>query len=310
MKPYKRILAVVDPTRDEQPALRRAAMLARQYRADLEIFASCYYSYLTDIAADDGATAQSFSDVTLGDVKQRLEQLAESIRAPSLAISVRAEWHQSRHVSILEEAARFDADLIVKDTHYHTAISRALFTNTDWSLIRECATPLWLVKQDAELPEHPRIIAAVDLGEKRQKGRSMDDYLVLTGKELTRVLHGELYAYHAFDLLPILGDAATWAIKPERLPVEQLRAELRASRAESLDALASRHGIAEKFRLLKSGSVTATLPGIAVELGAALVVIGAIATDRSGHARIGSTAEAVLDHVPCDLLVLRPDAKE
>lgn len=309
MKPFKRILAVVDPTRDEQSALQRAAMLARQYKADLEIFATCYYSYLTDIAADGGATAQSFSEATLRNVTQRFEQLAEGVRTPTLTITCRAEWHQSRHVSILEEAARFRADLIVKDTHYHTAISRALFTNTDWSLIRECKTPLWLVKQGDAMPEHPRVIAAVDLGEKRHKGGSMDDELVLTGKELTRVLRGQLYVHHAFDLLPVLGDAATWAIKPERLPVEELRAELRASRGEALDALASRHGIAAEYRLLKSGSVTETLPGTATELGAAVVVIGAIATDESGHVRIGSTAEAVLDHVPCDLLVLRPAAR-
>lgn len=306
MRPFRRILAVVDPTSDNQPALLKAAVLAKQYRANLELFASCYYSYLADIAADHGATAKSFSETTVQDVTERLAELAESIHDPSITITYRAEWHRSRHDSILEAAKAFGADLIVKDTHYHTAISRALFTNTDWSLIRESDIPLWLVKEAHGLPENPRIMVAVDLGKGRQGEGSMDESLLQAGKELTRVLHGELFVYHAFDLLPVLGAAATWAIKPEKLPVETLRAELLASREEAFNSLTGRHGIAAEGRLLKSGSVIATLPGTAIEYDASLLVIGAVTADDSHNKRIGGTAEAVLDHVPCDLLILQP----
>ncbi|MGB5579010.1 MAG: universal stress protein [Woeseia sp.] len=306
MKPFRRILAVIDPTRESQGALGRAAALAKLYGADLRLFASCYYSYLTDIAADYGPAAQSFSETTLKTVKDRLEQLAESVRSAGVSISCQAEWDRSRHGSILAAAGQFGADLIVKDTHYHTAISRALFTNTDWSLIRESTVPLWLVKKDQEFPAKPVVIAALDLGEERKNAPSMDGFLLLAGREITRVLRGRLYVFHAFDLLPMLGDAATWAIKPERLPLEKLRSELRLSRAEALDALAGRHGISAEYRLLEAGPVTDTLPGMATQLQASLLVIGAAASNDKALNRIGGTAEAVLDHVPCDLLILRP----
>lgn len=307
MKPFRRILTVIDPTTDEQAALDRSVMLSRQYRADIELYASCYYSTLTDIATNHGAAAKSLSDATVRDVEKQLEALADGLRAPGKAVSCRAEWRPSRHGSIVAEAARIDADLIVKDTHYHTAISRALFTNTDWSLIRESTVPLWLTRPGTDFPENPTILAAVDLAAATGTDGHMDEAVVLAGKELARALHGTLCLFHAFDPMPAVGNAATWALKPERLPIEELRAELRGARTEALDALAGRHGVAPNCRLLKSGPIRGTLPGTAVETGAALVVMGANAGRGDRRDLIGSTAEAVMDHVPCDLLVLQPE---
>ncbi len=305
MRPFRRILTVIDPTTEKQAALERSVMLSRQYRADIELYASCYYSTLTDIAAEHGAAAKSLSDATVRDVQHRLDALADGIRAPGKAVSCRAEWQPSRHDSIIAEAERIEADLIVKDTHYHTAISRALFTNTDWSLIRESSVPLWLARPGTEFPENPTIIAAVDLASAGDAGGHMDETIVLAGKELARALHGSLFLFHAFDPTPALGSAATWAVKPKRLPVEELRAELRDVRTEALDALAGRHGVPPNCRLLKSGPVKGLLPGTAVEIGASLVVMGVNAGRGDRHKNIGSTAEQVMDHVPCDLLVLQ-----
>ncbi|NNL53629.1 MAG: universal stress protein [Woeseia sp.] len=306
MRSFRRILAVVDPTSDMHSGVRKAAGLAKVYQAELTLFASCYYSYLTDIAIDHESAAESFSDATLKDVELRLEKLAESLRATGLNVSCNAEWHRSRHGSILEAAGRLGADLIVKDTHYHTAISRALFTNTDWSLIRESKIPLWLVKKNEDFSKKPRIIVAVDLAQQQDAVSSMDEFLLQAGQELTRALHGRLYAFHAFDLMPMLGSAATRAVKPKRLPLEELRSELRTGRAEALDVLAGGQGISAEYRLLKAGSIVDTLPGTAIEIDASLLVIGAIGSAGTSPQRIGSTAEAVLDHVPCDLLILRP----
>lgn len=306
MMPIRRILTVIDPTSDEQPALERSVLLARLFRADIELYASCYFSTLTDVAAAHDSAMRSYSEATVRDVEQRLEALAEGIRSMATKVSCRAEWHKSRHGSIVAEARRIGADLIVKDTHYHTAISRALFTNTDWSLIRESTVPLWLVRKGTDLSDKPRLLAAVDLGEATGAADGMDESILVTGKELSRALRGTLCVFHAFDPMPAVGDAATWAVKPGRLPIEKLRAELQQSRSEALAALAGRHGVVPNCRLIKSGSIVATLPGTALELGAGLVIMAANAGRDGIHATIGNSAEDVMDHVPCDLLVLKP----
>ncbi|MDZ7643067.1 MAG: universal stress protein [Woeseiaceae bacterium] len=127
MKPVKKILAVADPTSDAQPAVARAGQLARLCKADLELYIASYYSTLTDIAADQQPAAQKVSEAMLTQLGKNLEQLADGLRRDGVSVSTRVEWRRSLHESIIEEAERCGADLIVKDTHYHTAIDRALF---------------------------------------------------------------------------------------------------------------------------------------------------------------------------------------
>jgi universal stress protein E len=48
------------------------------------------------------------------------------------------------------------------------------------------------------------------------------------------------------------------------------------------------------------------IPFLARDRNADLVVMGAVARWSLQRAVIGSTAEKVLDHLPCDILIVRP----
>jgi universal stress protein E len=58
---------------------------------------------------------------------------------------------------------------------------------------------------------------------------------------------------------------------------------------------------------LASGNPATVIPRLARELGAGIVVMGALS--RSGLSRvfIGNTAERVLESLPCDVLVIKPE---
>ncbi len=300
MKAPRRILAILDADGDNQQLIERAARLARCYRARLSLFTSCYSSYLADAGAELAAAARAVGDAATGAAQQALEAEAGRLRNSGLRVDGRAVWDRSRHGSALAEAARTQADLLVKGTRYHSARARASITHADWNLVRETRVPLWLVKA-GELPvERARIVASVDLA----ADGAADERIVRTAKEIARALHAVLYVFHAFDPLPAIGDAAIRAIKSQRLPIEAIRENLRAVRAEALAALAGRHGVEPPQRLLKSGPVAELLPGIATELGASLVVCGVNGGRDGRGGGIGSTVEAVLDHVPCDMLVV------
>jgi universal stress protein E len=49
------------------------------------------------------------------------------------------------------------------------------------------------------------------------------------------------------------------------------------------------------------------IPFVARDRKADLVVMGAVARWSRQREVIGSTAEKVLDHLPCDILIIRPD---
>jgi nucleotide-binding universal stress UspA family protein len=46
------------------------------------------------------------------------------------------------------------------------------------------------------------------------------------------------------------------------------------------------------------------------KLNADIVVIGAVARGAIQRMLLGSTAELILDHVPCDLLIVKPGPKK
>jgi universal stress protein E len=84
--------------------------------------------------------------------------------------------------------------------------------------------------------------------------------------------------------------------------LEQERGRIR----EALAVLSRTHGIAPGHVQLRQGSAVEVLCDVAAELPADVVVLGAIARGRLRERLIGSTAERVLDRLPCDTLVVKP----
>ena len=56
-----------------------------------------------------------------------------------------------------------------------------------------------------------------------------------------------------------------------------------------------------------TNDIVHALPQMAEELKASMVVMGAISRSRFDRILIGNTAEKVLDHLDCDVLVVKPD---
>ena len=76
---------------------------------------------------------------------------------------------------------------------------------------------------------------------------------------------------------------------------------------DAVQQLADRHGVGADHIHVESGDARALIPEWAESLGANLVVTGAVSRSRLRHLLIGSTAEAVLDGLTCDVLIIKPD---
>src|SRR5512144_1047775 len=138
----QRILVVVDPTASFHPAIERAAWLARAVPSVLELFICDYASQLADHRGSNAAAAAEARATLIARHKTRLEQLAGPLAAEGLKVTVDSRWDYPLHDGIVRKALEFGADLVVKDTHFHSVLKRSIFSNTDWSLIRNCPSPL------------------------------------------------------------------------------------------------------------------------------------------------------------------------
>jgi universal stress protein E len=302
-----RILAVLDPTSDAQPALLKAAFLAERSGATLELFACDF---------DPSLSGQPFFDTEkLGEMRKEfiaerlewLEDTADQLRDRGLAIETHVHWDNPLYRGIVSRVEESSPDMVVKDTHYHSALRRALFTNTDWNLIRSCPAPLLLAKPGS-WKKDPCIVAALDPGHRGDKPAALDHDILDYAQLVAGVADGELHAVHAFFPAALL--AATTGVPG--LPVvpgapgsEIIETERRQI-TESLAEICRSHGLEPDRVRLEQGFAVELLPRLAETLAADLLVMGAISRSRLRELFIGSTAERILDRLHCDVLIVKP----
>jgi universal stress protein E len=307
MKRLDRILAVLDPTTEAQPALAKAATLARRSGATLELFICDFDPSLSGQPFFDTDKLRQLREEFVTERLEYLEDTAEELRAEGLAVETHVHWDNPTYRGIVRRVEESSPDLVVKDTHYHTVLRRTLFTNTDWSLIRTCPAPLLLAKA-GEWPETPRILAAIDPGHVGDKPAELDHDILEWSEVVASRMGGEVHAVHAFFPAALLAATATLAGMPLASGVtsaEIVESERQRIAAQFADLVRAHQLPAERVHL-EQGAAVEILPGLADQIGAALVVMGAVSRSRLQEVFLGSTAERVLDRIGCDVLVVKP----
>jgi universal stress protein E len=303
----KRILVVVDPTADMQPAVQRAAWIARKTLARVELFICAYAPELLERGTADSLDVSKARKTHIENQLRRLHALARPLAAEGIVVSVDAVWDSPLHESIVRKALAARADLVLKDTHYHSALKRSIFSNTDWNLIRACPAPLWLVKPRAT-GFSPCFVAAIDPLHEHDKPAELDHEILSIGAELTGALSGQLEVFHSFDVAPVLAASAGALSTPLVLPMPELIDLVKARHTEAVHAVTDEHGIARDRVYVEQGPIRSRLLALTEKLRTDVVVMGAVS--RRGLARVflGNTAEDMLDRLGCDLLVVKPRA--
>jgi universal stress protein E len=304
MTEQKRVLVVVDPTASSHPALERAAWLARRARARIELFISDYAPQLAD-PRSHGVAAKDAREALIERHRRRLEFIAEPLRKDGLDVAIDARWDYPLHDSIVRKSQESGADLVFKDTHYHSVLKRSIFSNTDWNLIRDCAAPLWLVKP-RPAGQRPCFVAAVDPLHERAKPADLDNRIVATAKALAATLGGEVHVFHAFNVMTEVAITADPVTMPIAIPVDGLADALRADHVEAVENLCKEHGIPPDRTHVEQGGTRESLLALTDQLRADAVVMGALSRSGIRGLFLGNTAEDVLDQLHCDLIIVKP----
>ncbi len=298
------ILAVIELDNFPKQVAIRAAWLAGKYGCDLKLVLSdptvavLRSSYIVSNAAQD------IEDRITETQQQVLDDLAESARSEGITVSTEVLQDRPAGAAIVALADDTEPLFVVKGTHFHSAAARAIFADVDWQLIRRLNCPLWLVKQDV-WDESPTIVAAVDPTHAGDEMGTLDQKIVNAAKTISEFSNGSVHLLHTYQSLEEVGSKAMWTFKPVKLDVDKLQAKMRDEHRAMLDKLATDNGLSADHVHELPGRADEILPAFARERDASLVVMGAIA--RSGLKRriIGSTAERVLDHLHCDVLIIR-----
>jgi len=296
------VVAVRDPAARKQVAVHKAARIAGRCGAKLTLFHafSTPYSIPRALPTDSAGLLEAIA----ADRRHQLQALARPLRAAGVKVHCEVGWDFPPAEAVVRHVLATKPDLLVAESHRHSTVARWFLANTDWELIRECPCPVWFVKT-ARFAKRPLFLAAVDPTHARAKPSRLDDRLLAAAVTAMAGTGGRLALVHAEDVLrPLPAAVITGLIVPDVLQAEIDRT--RAATRRGLDRLAARHGVDMDDRILRAGLPADVITGTAAALKADVLVMGVVS--RSGLQRpfVGNTAEAVLDGVDCDLLIVKP----
>ncbi|HAH1102369.1 TPA: universal stress protein UspE [Escherichia coli] len=276
MAMYQNMLVVIDPNQDDQPALRRAVYLHQRIGGKIKAFLPIYdFSYeMTTLLSPDERTA-----MRQGVISQRTAWIHEQAKYylnAGVPIEIKVVWHNRPFEAIIQEVISGGHDLVLKMAHQHDRLEAVIFTPTDWHLLRKCPSPVWMVK-DQPWPEGGKALVAVNLASEEPYHNALNEKLVKETIELPE-----------FDP-SVYNDA------------------IRGQHLLAMKALRQKFGINENMTHVEKGLPEEVIPDLAEHLQAGIVVLGTVGRTGISAAFLGNTAEQVIDHLRCDLLVIKPD---
>ena len=290
-----KLLVIVDADTDFQPALDKAAELARHTGAELELFIADFSVYLEDGYYFEPARAQLLRERHAQKQINDLERMAKPLRDEGLKVSYSCSWRRPVYEQIIEKVEKTNPSLVIKSTQPHNNLLSTLLSNEDWNLIRYCPAPLLLVKVGS-WGTKPIFIAAVDPGHQHDKPAALDHKLIDVAQALAKTASGEVHLFHSTKLPSLSG------LYPLN---EDYEVDL-----EKTGKLAAKHSIEKARCHMSELDVRQSLPQLVSDLDAAVVIMGGISRSRLDRFLIGNTAEKVLDKVWSDVLVVKPDPRQ
>ena len=302
MSRYQNVLVAIDAEQDDQPALRRAVYLNQRIGGKIKAFLPIYdfsYEMTTLLSPDERLTMRQ------GVIDQRTEWIRQQAQAyinAGVKIEIKVVWHNRPHEAIIQEVTDFDHDLVLKMAHQHDRLESVIFTPTDWHLLRKCPSPVWMVK-DQPWPENGKALVAVNLASDEPYHDALNQKLVRESQSLAEMVnHTEVHLVAAYPLTPV-----NIAIELPDFDPETYNEAIRGQHLIAMKALRQQFSIGDEFTHVEKGEPENVIPETAAQLDAGVVVLGTQGRTGLSAAFLGNTAEQVIDHLRCDLLVFKPD---
>lgn len=231
-----------------------------------------------------GAAKQELLKQRQGEVAAHLDALGHS------DIQHETLWSKTVHEHAVEAASKGGFSLMVKGIDGAEAPEPS-----DWHLIRNTRVPLMLLTENP-LARGRCVLMAVDLGAESEDKQLLNRLVLSQGQKLAEALGLPLHLACVVRVPTILRDMDL--VTPQEI--------LKAAHDRYQDTLAQTGLPAEQIHLV-TGDPELCLYQLSSSLKAKYLVIGARKRQGLFGAMIGSTAEAIVHRVRCNLLILPPD---
>ena len=261
------VLVVIDPTKKEQYALKRALMMNEFLKGGIKIhlFITVESETLYDIENGNDIHCNNiwFAELVKPLVLDNIDHTAEMI------------WTDNWHISVLDASKRHNADLIIlsdyRDEKGYTDLSAS-----KWALLRNSACPIMIVDPNTNLTRKT-VLAAVNLQTKDPRHVELNKKVMSISSILANDYGAELHIVNSYD-------------KSENFPDRAMLIRESGAKQENIHV-----EIDDPVDLIDS---------VAKEIDADVVVIGTIARKGVRAAMRGNKSEHIIHKMNRDVMVI------
>ncbi len=289
----KRVLVALKPGQTGLPlAADHARMLAEQLGAELILLRVVY----------DSVGGAAGRDLRLAAAREDLEKLAELLREWGVTVRVDVRMGAPVYEAIVDAVRTLKADLAVVGAHAARPLPHSRLTDTDWQLMRLCPCPLLLVK-DPEFQGYGTVMAAVDPLYGHEEPAGTDRAVLAQAALFAEAMGGELRAVNAYPD----PEQYSWVSAVEVMPGVFYGSEnIETVHRRAVQELVEGYGVPPDRIDLGPGDPRLVVPELAAQRDVKLLVVGVLKRSALGQAWLGSTAEYIINDVPCDVLMVKP----
>lgn len=273
------VLLITDLSARCDRALDRASSLAKSYGVKLIVLHVMDAHWLTRLARADWQAQQTQH------IEQARARLRDDLMDDSLDVEILVETGNTLEV-IEQVAASRNCSLIVSGTARDETLGRMVLGNTVQRLARRISVPLLVVRQRAH-HAYDRVVVASDFSTGAARALSSAHQLFD---------QAAITVYHAFDQVAGIYELDQPSVEEEIKARQQLAD---AFVQESLSSTPANLSV-----LVEQGLVADRLPSMVEQESIRLVAVGTQGASGMVRMAIGSVAEALLDRLSCDVLLV------
>ncbi len=291
---YQKIMLVTDGLSTSKPAEETALNLALRDQSKILIVdtvkpPSLASRWLT-------TNAEDLFEMVCTDKQNRLEKVADRFRAVGLEAEVEVLCGKSSE-EIAQEARVKDVDLVVRYFKGKFSRQSSFFGTTARNLMRVCHCPLLLVRDKAF--KNPLVMACINAEHDFDENQSILSAAQCLARKPENTFALYCWKFYGAEIMKDYMNEDVF---------NQSIQEAEQAYRRVYDDFVNKHNMQEfKNQVrMENGDPIDLIPQISQHENVDVVVMSSASSNHPIKRLLGSTIEAVLDDLPCSLLVVKP----
>ena len=278
------ILVITDENEGDKFSLEKSHEVAKPLKAKLDVV-----RFLSHLDSEDAFERKQ----VISDARDGLEQAVSSIFIGDNEVQCHTITTDDIASWVIGFLRGKPADLVIKTGHR----TESLFhTPTDWQLIRQLDCPILIANNKKWKSKHV-VLTAIDLSTDEIHHKELNEKALQWTALWAKTFNCSVHIIYSIPIAKAL-------LELEVVEREKYVAKKRPAAEKQLAQLLSHYELVDVHTHISAGPPDKTIPHVANELKAELVIMGCVGRQGLSSLLKGNTAEKVLHHLRTDALIV------